>query len=138
MFTLRFFAKYSHLFISLFEDLNIMIHLFLHGSQQLFLPPLSSLSINLTALFVACFPEFAVVDNYILALLSSPLFIVELFLLLCLALHALKNLILTAFVLHILICFHLVDDHLSAASLSIFALALADHLLILRSQSSSG
>jgi hypothetical protein len=138
IFTLSFFAEYSHLFIPLLEYLDIMIHLFLHGPEHLFLPPLSSLSVDLPALLVAGLPELAVVHNDILALLSPPLFIVELLLLLSLALHTLEHLILPALVLHILVGLHLVHDHLPAAPLSISPLPLTYHLLILRSQARGG
>jgi hypothetical protein len=61
------------------------------------------LSVDLPPLFIACLAELAVIDDDILALLSPPLLIIELLLLLGLAFHALKNLILAALVLHVLV-----------------------------------
>ncbi len=115
-----------------------MIHLFLHGPEHLLFAPLCSLCVNLASLLVASLPELPIIDDDILALLCPPLLIVKLLLLLGLALHALKNLVLTPLVLHVLVGLHLVDDNLPPTSLAVPALTLTDDLLVLGPEAGCG
>lgn len=137
-FTLSFLAEDPHLVVPLLEDVDVVSHLVLHGPEHLLLAPLSGLGVDLAALLIAGLPELAVVNDDVLALLGPPLLVVELLLLLGLALHPLKNLILATLVLHVLVGLHLVDDHLPAASLPVLALPLTDDLLVLGAEACRG
>lgn len=131
-FSLCLLGKDPHLDISILKSVNLAHHLLLHLLELLFFPPCGSLNVDLTALLVPGITKLPIVNNDVLALLSAPFFVVKFFFLLGLALHAVQNLVLTALGLHLLVSFHLVNNHLATTSLALLALLLTDNLFILR------
>ena len=82
--TMRLLFTDSHLYISVFEGINLSLHLPLQLFEELFLSPLSCLGVNLSSLIVTGFSKLAVIYDDLLALFGTPLLIHKLFLLLCL------------------------------------------------------
>lgn len=133
-FSLSLLGKYPHFDVSVFECGYFPDHLLFHLLEFFLLSPSGGLYIDFTAFFVASIAELSVVGNDVFALLGAPLLIVKLLFLFGLTFHTVEDLIRAPLSLHVLVGLHLIDDHLAATSFAIFPLLLADHFLILRSQ----
>jgi len=135
---MRLFSKYPHFLISILEGLNFSRHLIFHCLKHFFLSPCWGLSVELSALIIASLSKFSIVNNHVFALFSPPFLVVELLLLFWLTLHSFQDLVLTACNFHFLVSLHLVDNHFSAASVSIFSLTFWDYFFVFWSQTSWG
>ena len=131
LFSLWLLMDDSHFWISFFESFQFPVHLFSKRSHHLFLSPYCCLLIKLSSLVVSRFSKLSVFNNHILALISSPRFVLKFFFLLWLSLHSFDYLSLFALLVHFDVSLGLIHDHLSTSSFTLFSCFVIYRLLIL-------